>query len=108
MFKETLRRFLGINDLLEESAKWNRELSVHSRELSEVANGLDAVQQLVQHNNAQISDLRNKIENGKVQPASAAFIDAIFKENRDRLDMVMVSLDSFADKFERSLRNVSH
>ncbi len=35
------------------------------------------------------------------KPASIEGIDAIFRETRDRLDVVMITLDSFKDAMER-------
>jgi chromosome segregation ATPase len=99
-----VRRFVGIEDLLAESAQWNKELSKQSASIAQFDQSLGALRRTVEHTNAQVLDLRAKIEGGKVQPASAAFIDAIFKENRDRLDMVIVTLDSFAEKMRRTLQ----
>lgn len=86
IIRDKIRRFLGIEDLLAESAEWNKQFSKHSAELS-------GIKRLVEHTNAQFSALRQQIEDGKIQPASVAFIDAIFKENRDRMDLVLVAVD---------------
>jgi hypothetical protein len=98
--RDRIRRFLGTEDLLAESAHWNKELSKQSAELA--ASRKDLIKKLADIYDAELR-MRALIvgEFGKMKPASNEFLDALFKENRDRLDMVMVSLDSFAEKVGR-------
>ncbi len=84
-----IRKFLGIEDLLEESAKWNQELSKFSLELARLREEDTRLRTLIVG------------EFGKMKPASNEFLDAIFKENRDRLDLLMNVVDSMRDQLVR-------
>lgn len=105
--RKKMQDFLGITDVLQESAKWNKELSSQSGQLAEMRTYLDrsngAVIQAAKNMRDESLRLRELITQhwADNKPASIEAIDAIFKETRDRLDLVMVLSDQLRDLTSR-------
>lgn len=101
--RDKIRKYLGINELLEESQVWNKELSNQISIINTLKYRFDDVDERLEGMTESIDRLRMLISDhwAENQPASIMAIDAIFKETRDRLDVVMVCLDSFKDSMVR-------
>lgn len=105
--KKWIQGFLGITDVLEESAKWNKELSAQSLQISAMRSEHSKAQERVIQAAKDMRDESMRLRELIVQhwadnkPASIEAIDAIFKETRDRLDLVMVLSDQLREQTRR-------
>jgi len=90
--KDRIRGWLGITELLKSNATIITGNIVLYEDIKKIHGDLLNVYDANLRMRALIVE-----EFGKMQPASAAFIDAIFKENRDRLDIIMTVLDGFRE-----------
>jgi len=85
-----IRKWLGIDDLLAESAKWNRELSSFSGRLEALRDEDVRLRRLISE---KFSDLL---------PASPEFIDEIRRQLEAKVDQSMLACDRIADEMKRS------
>ncbi len=102
--QKLVRKWLGITDVLDESAKWNEELSKFSSQLTFLAAQDDKLctenKRLRAFESQRMEWMAQKFDN--VTPASPEFFDEMRKQMEARMDQTMNACDRMADEMKRA------
>lgn len=102
--QELIRKWLGITDVLDESAQWNKELSKFGSQLTFLAEQDAKLREENARLRTEMRQLRDWIA-GKfdnVVPASPEFFDEMRKQMEARMDQTMNACDRMADEMKRA------
>ena len=104
--KQLIRKWMGISDLLEESALWNKELSKFGGRLDTFQREFNDIRK---SNHETLQEARNLFQRmsqkfDNVTPASPEFFDEMRRQMEARMDQTMNACDRMADEMKLARR----